>query len=103
MAADSLPDMQAVRAQVDLIDHQLLTLLLARQALVQDIGTYKHHIGAAIHQPDRANVVFSERRQWATELGLNPDFVEALWHVIHAESCRIQQQVFDELNGSTSP
>lgn len=90
--------MQIIRQQLDDIDHQLLTLLRERQGLVEQIGAIKQQTQAPVVQPERAAQVFEARRAWADAMGLNPDFVEALWHVIHTESCRVQQAVIDRLN-----
>lgn len=89
--------MQHIREQLDAVDHQLLALLKERQALVEQIGVIKHATQAPVVQPARAQQVFEARRAWAEAMGLDADFVEALWHVIHTESCRVQQLVMDRL------
>lgn len=93
--SDSL---EQLRQAVDEVDRQLLTLLAHRQALVRQVGLLKQRSGAPVHVPARAQEVFERRKEWGAAQGLSPSFIEALWHMVHTESCRIQQEVIDRIN-----
>ncbi|MFM7204038.1 MAG: chorismate mutase [Myxococcota bacterium] len=90
--------LEQLRQAVDDVDRQLLTLLAHRQVLVRQVGLLKQLTGAPVHVPSRAQEVFERRKEWGAAQGLSPSFIEALWHMVHTESCRVQQEVIDRLN-----
>lgn len=79
------------RKQIDSIDHQLISLLAARERVVQEIGQYKkdHHIPPL--QPARYQEVLEKvGRQGAAE-GLSEDFVKRIFDLIHEESLKLEK------------
>jgi chorismate mutase-like protein len=82
--------LKALRSRIDAIDHQLLDLLRERQEAVRAIGRIKAERGDPIVQPERERQMYDARRAAGARLELDPDYVEALWRLIHDESCRQQ-------------
>ena len=79
------------RKQIDSIDHQLISLLAARERVVQEIGQFKknHHIPPL--QPARYQEVLAKvGRQGAAE-GLSEEFVKRIFDLIHEESLRLEK------------
>ncbi len=84
------PSMDQLRQRIDAVDAGLLELLRERQGWVLQIGRFKSERGDPIVQPARERQLYETRRAQGRQQGLEPDFVEAIWHLIHDESCRQQ-------------
>jgi len=84
--ADYCAELEALRAQVDELDHALLTALAQRQDVVRKIGLLKAEQGVRYLQMDRWREVLSSRRQWAEGLGIRPEFTEQLLQLLHIEA-----------------
>lgn len=82
--------LQRLREEIDLLDNQLLQLLMARLEVAGEIAKVKERDNLAVYQPKRWEQLLQQRRQAATELGLDPDFVEEIFETVHAESVRVQ-------------
>ena len=67
-----------VRNEIDKIDRSIMELLANRQEFVEEIVRFKTDENSVIAK-DRQLEVFSKRRQWAEELGLDPDFIEYIF------------------------
>ena len=67
-----------IRNEIDRIDRSVLELLASRQEYVEEIVKYKTDQDAVIAH-DRQLEVYANRRQWAAELGLCPDFIEQIF------------------------
>ena len=89
-AADML---QALRGEIDTIDHSLLRLLARRMDLSRQIATVKQRTGMAVYQQRRWSDVVEDRRHLADDLGLDTAFTKEILEKIHAESVRIQMEM----------
>ncbi len=80
----SLPEhpLDALRHQIDETDHELLTVLSRRMALVKEIGNLKRALGLHIRDPRRESDVLKDRVRAATALGLPPDEMESLFRLL---------------------
>lgn len=85
-------ELQALRSQIDAIDHQSLQLMAERFALSQKIGHIKQQNNITIFQPKRWDSLLHDRLQQATHLGLSTAFVKEMMEKIHAESVRLQEE-----------
>ncbi|MDY3090036.1 MAG: bifunctional 3-deoxy-7-phosphoheptulonate synthase/chorismate mutase type II [Porphyromonas sp.] len=88
----SSPELEQWRAQINLIDEQILWLLSERQQVSERIGGYKHERNMCILQPERYRQLMRSRILQGDKLGLDKDFVHDLFSRIHEESVRLQQQ-----------
>ena len=82
--------LQRLREEIDVLDGQVLQALAARLRVAGEIAKVKERGNLAVYQPKRWEHLLQQRRLTATELGLDPDFVEEIFEKIHAESVRVQ-------------
>ncbi|MGQ8337520.1 chorismate mutase [Sunxiuqinia sp. A32] len=74
-ACESIND---VRNEIDRIDRAVVELLSERQGYVEEIVKFKSDRDSVIAN-DRQESMCAERREWASELDLSPDFIEQLF------------------------
>jgi chorismate mutase len=84
-----------LRQKIDAADHDILEMLARRMALVEKIGNYKKENNVTILQMDRWNEIFRTRPEWAAKMGINAQFVEELYKLIHLESIRKQTEIME--------
>ena len=68
----------SIRAEIDRIDAEVISLLGQRANYVQQAGHYKPS-AARVRVPERERQVIARACQLATEHGLDPSFVEQLY------------------------
>lgn len=86
---------EELRAKIDAADRDILEMLARRMALVEKIGEYKKENNVTILQMERWNEIFKTRPEWAAKMGINPEFVEELYKLIHLESIRKQTEIME--------
>ena len=86
----------ALRAQIDVIDENLLFTLASRMKVSAKIGQYKKDHNVAILQSGRWEQVLTEMKAKAAGYGLSDHFIEAVFNAIHEESVRVQNQILEE-------
>jgi len=79
---ETIPDMAALRAQIDEIDGALLALLAERQRHVDRATVLKRAEGIAAAAPGRVAAVLAGVRDRAAAAGLDPHLAEAIWRVM---------------------
>lgn len=75
-----------LRAQIDLLDEELLQLLAKRLDVVHKIGAVKQQHGLPIYVPQRESEMLQKKREAATKLGLSPNLIEDILRRIMRES-----------------
>ena len=75
-------DLQLTRNLIDDVDRQILALLAQRARLSERAGAAKEAIGASVRDPKRESNMRQERRDWALELGLNPEGADSVFGAI---------------------
>lgn len=91
-----LDHLEALRRQIDQIDRELVEVLGNRMAVVEKIGRYKKEKNVAIFQRDRWDKVSKSRNEWGEKMGMSHHFLEDIYKLVHDESIRKQNQIFDE-------
>ncbi|MET0284353.1 MAG: bifunctional chorismate mutase/prephenate dehydrogenase [Polyangiales bacterium] len=76
------PQLNALRAQIDQVDAEILALLHKRMAIVTEVAKAKRAEGASLRDPAREAAILDDRRQRAQDLGLSAEFVESLFRLI---------------------
>ncbi|OCG20170.1 isochorismate-pyruvate lyase [Gilliamella sp. wkB108] len=71
-------DMKDIRSEIDRIDHNVITLLANRFAYVKAASKFKHN-ATEVQAKERFNSMLEQRKQWASELGLNGDIIKNLY------------------------
>lgn len=67
-----------IRNEIDHIDRSILELLSHRLEFVAEIVKFKTDQNSVIAH-ERQLEVYTKRRQWASELNLDPDFIENIF------------------------
>ena len=84
-----------VRAEIDRLDRQIIQALGERFQYVKAIVQFKHS-EAEIDAPARREIVLSQRRQWAEEVGFPPDAVEEMYHNLITHFVREEKRDWEE-------
>ena len=82
-----------LRAQIDVIDENLLGILGSRMDVSRKIGDYKKAHNVAILQVNRWEQVLVQMVEKARRHGLSEKFIGDVFNAIHEESVRIQNEV----------
>ncbi|NJN84617.1 MAG: chorismate mutase family protein [Caldilineaceae bacterium] len=69
---------EEIRAEIDRIDRQLLSLLGERFGYVKAITRFKK-TEEDVRAPQRYQAVLTQRRAWAEDEGLDPDVIEQIY------------------------
>jgi len=85
--------LESLRESIDRIDHEILDVLAERMRIVARIGEAKRAKNVMTLQVARWKTLLEDRLQRAGELGLNMEYVKALYDVIHSESVRLQSEI----------
>jgi len=94
--SDSEERLQQLRQRIDMIDHELLSILSDRQKVVREMGEWKHERHITILQSDRWREIYEDRLHRAKNLGLAKEFIVKMLQEIHRESIRIQSQIYGD-------
>ncbi len=90
-------DMVEIRAAIDLLDRQVITLLGQRFSYVKAAAKYKTN-KASVKAPERFQAMLQQRRIWAQEEGLNPDAIEKLYQDLVNHFIEEEMQAWKEVN-----
>lgn len=79
-----------LRAEIDALDRQLVQVLAARIDICREVAKVKEGSDTPVIQPARVRDVLTSRRQWAIDIGVDPDFAEQVFRVLLGETHRIE-------------
>jgi len=85
-----------LRAQIDILDENILYLLKSRMGLSRKIGQYKKEHNIAILQTSRWDSLLEEMVKKGQDYGLSKGFIEAVFNAIHEESIQAQNEVLSD-------
>jgi len=89
-----------LRNKIDEIDDQILEVLEKRMAISETIARHKKTSKVTILQPSRWSEILQRSIAKGTKMGLDAEFVEAIFKAIHNESITHQSRVMnDERDG----
>lgn len=94
--------LETLRADLDRIDAEFLGALGARVDICRSIARYKREHGVPMMQPHRIGVVQQRAARYAEANGLDPAFMKQLYDLIIGETCRIEDSIIDESEGSAA-
>jgi isochorismate pyruvate lyase len=78
MDPDRCASLEEVRAQIDRIDRQIVSLIGERADYVKAAARFKDS-EHAVSAPERFSAMLQVRRQWASDAGLSPDIIETIY------------------------
>jgi len=93
MEGEVLESIENLRAQIDVIDNDLMELLGQRMQVAENIGLYKKAKNISILQPIRWNEILQKAIEKGAEKGLSEDFIAQFLKAIHQESINHQMDV----------
>jgi len=97
---ESCKNIEEIRDAIDDIDYQIMKLYSQRYEFVKEIVKFKTNEASVIAET-RQKEVIEKRREWAIELGLNPDlFEEMFWTLIRYN---VQKELEMLKNANASP
>jgi isochorismate pyruvate lyase len=70
--------MEEIRAEIDIMDQQIIKLLAQRVEYVKAAAKFKTSPDA-VRAKARFETMLQTRRQWASENGLSPDVIETIY------------------------
>lgn len=85
-----------LRAQIDIIDGNLIKALGSRMEISRKIGLYKKNHNVAILQASRWEQIMELMKEKARACGLSDAFVENIYNAIHKESVRLQNEILSD-------
>ncbi len=84
-----------LRAQIDVIDNQLIEMLGRRMKVSDDIGALKKSRNVAVLQTGRWNAILGSMILEGESRGLSEEFVLKLFKAIHQESINHQEKIIN--------
>ena len=91
-----LQQIEELRKKIDVLDDHLLTTLEQRMNLVKRIGELKDQNGITILQSERWKQILSSALEKGGRKGLNGNFINKLFKLIHQEAIAIQAKIMDK-------
>jgi chorismate mutase len=93
--AEFLTSLNNLRAQIDVIDNQLIDLLGKRMKVADGIGKLKKEKNVAVLQSKRWNEILGKMVLQGEEKGLSEEFTLKLFKAIHQESINHQEKIIN--------
>ena len=87
--------LEALRNQIDKIDRELVEKLADRMKLVEQVGQHKFENQITILQIQRWKDVLENCVKSAANIDLSPELVKQFYTLVHTESIRIQEEIFN--------
>jgi isochorismate pyruvate lyase len=78
----NIPDMPALRSEIDALDLELMALLARRHALIDRAAQIKTRNGWPARIPERVEEVVANVRCHAEQHGLDPDLYDRIWRIL---------------------
>jgi chorismate mutase len=85
--------LETLRARIDSVDAVLMRSLAERAGIVELIGQAKKDANVMPLQASRWRALLEDRMESARRLGLDPEYVKAIFDTIHMESIRRQSLI----------
>ena len=84
-----------LRAQIDIVDNQIIELLGKRMKVADNIGLLKKQKNVAVLQSKRWNEILGKMVLEGEERGLSEEFVLKMFKAIHQESINHQERIIN--------
>ena len=89
-------ELNKLRTQIDVIDHQLIEMLGKRMKVADGIGTLKKSKNVAVLQTKRWNEILGKMILEGEQNNLSEEFVLRLFKAIHQESINHQEKILNQ-------
>ena len=94
---ESCKNIEEIRDAIDGIDYQILKLFSQRYEFVKEIVKFKTDEASVIAK-NRQTEVIEKRREWAVELGLNPDLFEDIFWTLMRYNVQKELEILKNTN-----
>ena len=94
MSADGL---EPFRRRLDVIDDEIAKLLGERLQICREVAVHKNERGIPMMQPDRVEAVRERYLARGAEHDLPPEFSADLFSLLISTTCRLEDELMDEL------
>lgn len=102
--APAPPELAEIRSEIDAVDDAIVAALGRRFALVRRVAEIKARLGLPVLAPARFEAVRNRAASAAADLGMSAEFAGAIYDLIHAEACRIEDGITEASGaGAASP
>ena len=88
-------ELNNLRAQIDVVDSQLIELLGKRMKVPDGIGSLKKQKNVAVLQSKRWNEILGKMVLDGDEKGLSEEFILRMFKAIHQESINHQEKIIN--------
>ncbi|MCF8564318.1 chorismate mutase [Alicyclobacillus tolerans] len=85
-------ELSRYRQEIDAIDRQIIEQLARRFDVAKEIAKIKRTYDLPVVQPDRKQEVERRYIRHGEQLRLAKDFMSHLYHLIHQETCRVEDE-----------
>ncbi len=92
--------LEPFRRRLDELDDAIARLLGERFQTCREIALYKREHEIPMMQPDRVVAVRARYLRRGAEAALPPDYVEALFELTIAATCRMEDELIDARQGA---
>ncbi len=92
-------NIEEIRDAIDGIDFQIMKLFSERYEFVKEIVKFKTDEASVIAEI-RQKQVIEKRREWAVELGLNPDLFEDIFWTLMRYNVRKELEILKNTNAN---
>jgi chorismate mutase len=94
--ADYNRELNNLRAQIDVVDNQIIDLMGKRMVVSDGIGKLKKQKNVAVLQSKRWNEILGKMVLEGEEKGLSEEFILKMFKAIHQESINHQEKIINE-------
>jgi len=92
--AKECQNIKEIRNEIDVLDRQILASFRKRLEYVKEIVKFKDDPDGIVAR-DRQIEVFQKRREWALELGLDPDLIEEIYKTLINWNVKTELEIFE--------
>jgi len=93
--ADYNRELNNLRAQIDVVDNQIIDLMGKRMVVSDGIGKLKKQKNVAVLQSKRWNEILGKMVLEGEEKGLSEEFILKMFKAIHQESINHQEKIIN--------
>lgn len=91
-------ELRGLRAELSVLDEQLIRILFKRMGISEAIGHYKNENHIAIFQTSQWEDSLKKFVNMAGEMDISPEFAKELFTLIHQESIETQSRILSKEN-----
>lgn len=92
----SVDILEKLRSKIDIVDDQIMSMLMKRMEITDEIGKWKKENNISILQVERWNQVLARMLRVGQETDLSEEFILRFYKAIHQESIHHQNKIINK-------